>query len=123
MSAFPPLKTQQGNRSTARRRMQHRSTAGSDRWRSRALAFPLAIFIILVGIFAFALRSGDPSTLPSALIGKMAPAMELPALEGLTDAAGRPIVGFASSDLARGAVSIVNFWASGRAPCVAQPPV
>ena len=36
----------------------------------RPLLWPLAIFAILALLFAFALRSGDPSKLPSALIGK-----------------------------------------------------
>jgi cytochrome c biogenesis protein CcmG/thiol:disulfide interchange protein DsbE len=50
------------------------------------LLWPLAIFAILAALFAFALRSGDPSKLPSALIGKPVPAIELAPLEGLTDA-------------------------------------
>ena len=54
--------------------------------RSRALVWPLAIFTVMAAIFAFALRSGDPSKLPSALIGKTAPAIELQGLEGLNEA-------------------------------------
>lgn len=57
---------------------------------SRALLVPLAIFCVLAAIFAFALRSGDPSRLPSALIGKPAPAVALASLEGLNDGA-RPV--------------------------------
>lgn len=80
---------------------------------------PVLVFGALVGLFAFALQSGDPSKLPSALIGKPAPATQFPALEGLVDA-GRPVPGFTSGELASGTVSVVNFWASWCATCAEE---
>jgi cytochrome c biogenesis protein CcmG/thiol:disulfide interchange protein DsbE len=80
---------------------------------------PVIAFTALVALFAFALNSGDPSRLPSALIGKPVPHMEFPALEGLTDA-GHPVPGFTSADLPKGTVSVVNFWAAWCAECARE---
>jgi len=82
------------------------------------VAIPLAVFAVLVALFAFALNSGDPSRLPSALIGRPVPQMDFPALEGLMDA-GRPVPGFTTADL-KGRVSVVNFWAAWCAECASE---
>lgn len=87
-----------------------------------APALPLLIFAVLAGLFWYALESGDPSRLPSALVGKPVPEFDLPQLEGLL-ANGEPVPGFASTDLAEGEPTIVNVFASWCAECQIEHPM
>jgi cytochrome c biogenesis protein CcmG/thiol:disulfide interchange protein DsbE len=52
--------------------------------RRNVLVFlPLVAFAALAALFFYRLGTGDPSRLPSALIGRPIPATDLPPLPGL----------------------------------------
>ncbi|MFN0265029.1 DsbE family thiol:disulfide interchange protein [Tepidamorphus sp. 3E244] len=88
---------------------------------SRALIIiPLVVFLSLAGLFYYRLDAGDPSKVPSALIGREAPEFQLDALPDLTGD-NEPVPGFSRADL-NGAVSVVNVWASWCVPCRDEHP-
>lgn len=90
--------------------------------RSRLLfLLPAGVFAALAALFVYRLGGGDPSRIPSALIGKPVPAFSLPALEGLM-ADGKPVPGFSNEDL-KGRVMVVNVWASWCVPCRQEHPL
>ena len=82
---------------------------------------PLGVFAVLVAVFYVGLYRGDPSNLPSALIGKPAPEFNLEPLEGLVEGETK-IPGLATADLRKGRVSVVNVWASWCGPCRQEHP-
>ena len=59
--------------------------------------------------------AGDPSRLPSVLIGREAPPTDLPAVAGL-ERNGEPVPGIVPADF-KGAVTVLNVWASWCVPC------
>ncbi len=82
---------------------------------------PLALFVALGALFFFRLGAGDPNKIPSALIGRPAPQMNLPALEGL-QIAGKPAPAL-DADAFKGAVTVVNVFASWCVPCADEAPL
>jgi cytochrome c biogenesis protein CcmG/thiol:disulfide interchange protein DsbE len=91
-------------------------------WRRRLIvSIPLVAFLALAALFMLRLGAGDPSRIPSALIGHPAPATDLPPLPGL-ERDGKPVPGLDSAQF-KGEVTVLNVWASWCVPCRDEAPL
>jgi cytochrome c biogenesis protein CcmG, thiol:disulfide interchange protein DsbE len=85
-------------------------------------AIPLVLFGALAAVFLTQLMSGkDTSIIPSALIGKPAPALALVPLDGAIRA-GQPVPALDTAAI-KGKLTLVNVWASWCVPCRQEHPV
>jgi cytochrome c biogenesis protein CcmG, thiol:disulfide interchange protein DsbE len=95
-------------------------SAGIGR-RHIAVLLPLGVFLALVMLFLLRLFAGDPSRIPSALIGHPAPQTDLPPVAGL-ERDGKTVPGIDPASF-KGAVTVVNVWASWCVPCHDEAPL
>ena len=99
------------------------TASGNSEMRPRRfiVLVPLILFAGITALFLIRLNAGDPSLIPSALIGHPVPQTALPPIAGLKrDGAAVPGVDPASF---KGAVTVVNVWASWCVPCHDEAPL
>jgi cytochrome c biogenesis protein CcmG/thiol:disulfide interchange protein DsbE len=107
----------------------HKNPDASPEWADRVPAgrivlvlLPLVLFVGVAGLFFFRLNTThDVSFIPSVLIGRDAPATDLPPVAGL-ERDGQPVPGLAAGDF-KGGVTVLNVWASWCEPCRDEAPL
>ncbi len=101
------------------------SVAANDRAnvgrRRIVVLVPLVLFLALVTLLLIGLYLGNPSLIPSALIGRPAPQTHLPPVADL-NRNGKPVPGLDPANF-KGAVTLVNVWASWCVPCRDEVPL
>ena len=111
------MSTTSGESETARAEPQ---AARANSRRMILVLLPLVAFLAMAALFLVGLNSGDPSLLPSALIGKPMPKTDLPPITGLTKD-GKQVPGLDEATF-KGNVTLVNVWASWCVPCHDEVP-
>ena len=81
---------------------------------SPLVLLPPVIFAALAGLFLSGMYRDDPNALPSTLVGREAPALEVSPLP--------PLPPIKEDQLNDGEVTLVNYWASWCAPCRVEHP-
>jgi len=97
------------------------SEGSGKKQRNPLLLLPLIVFLGLAALFFYRLGAGDPARIPSALIGRSAPATDLPPLPGL-QRDGKVVPGLSGATF-QGSVTLVNVWASWCVPCHDEAPL